>query len=313
MSFASDVKKELCLLEVNECCLKAELYGIIRYKANVIILNNCLGVKLVTTHSFVARRIITLFKRIYNVKCQIEIKKRQKLDYKDQYVITFNEEKQEFLKDLGILNNNYSFNEDFNRGIVVCDNCKGSILRGVFVCQGSINNPKSNSYHLEIVINNTEDIPFLVKFLNEVNITPKIIEREKGTVIYLKKAEQIGDFLKYIGAVTNLFRYEDMRIEKDYNNNFNRIMNCDIHNEQKAIEAANRQLEEIRFIVNQKGIKTLTPRLIDAIVLRNKYPDSSLSELSELSEEVIGKKISKSGISHCFRDIHELYVKLKGE
>ena len=47
-------------------------------------------------------------------------------------------------------------------------------------------------------------------------------------------------------------------------------------------------------------------------MLRTKYPESSLSDLSEVSEEEIGRKISKSGLNHCFKDIHELYEKLNG-
>ena len=65
MSFASEVKKELTNVEANDCCQKAELYGIIRYKANLVILRNHFGVQVVTTMSFVARRIMSLFKKIY--------------------------------------------------------------------------------------------------------------------------------------------------------------------------------------------------------------------------------------------------------
>ncbi len=312
MSFASEVKKELTNVEANDCCQKAELYGIIRYKANLVILRNHFGVQVVTTMSFVARRIMSLFKKIYNVKSNLVAIQRQNLDYKIKYVLTFNEEEQEFLKDLGILNSDNTINEEFNRKIIKCDQCKGSLLRGLFICQGSINDPKSSNYHLEITIENKEDIPYLYKYLEEVGIKPKTIKREKGYVIYLKKAEQIGDFLKFVGAVTSLFKFEDIRIEKDYTNNFNRIMNCDIHNEQRALESAMRQLEEIKFITEKKGIVNLTPRLVDAIMLRTKYPESSLSDLSEVSEEEIGRKISKSGLNHCFKDIHELYKKLNG-
>lgn len=313
MSFSSEVKKELTNVAVERCCEKAELYGIIRYKADLVILRNHFGVQISTTMSFVARRIIFLFKKIYKVKTELQAIKRQNLDYKIKYVLTFNEEEQEFLKDLGILNTDNTINEEFNRRIIKCNNCKGSLLRGLFICQGSINDPKSSNYHLELTIDNELDIPYLFKYLNEVGIFPKTIKREKGYVIYLKKAEQIGDFLKFVGAVTSLFKFEDIRIEKDYTNNFNRIMNCDIHNEEKALKSATKQIKEINYVIEKKGIINLTPRLVDAIVLRTRYPESSLSDLASVSEEEIGRKISKSGLSHCFRDIHELYEKLTGD
>ena len=50
---------------------------------------------------------------------------------------------------------------------------------------------------------------------------------------------------------------------------------------------------------------------MDAVMLRSKFPESSLSELSENSEEVTGKYISKSGLSHCFKDIEKLYNEVK--
>lgn len=313
MSFSSEVKKELANVESDLCCQKAELYGIIRYKADIVILRNHFGVQISTTMNFVARRIIFLFRKLYNIKTELQAKQRTKLDYKLKYIMTFNEEHTKFLVDLGILNSDNTIADDFNTKIIKCDRCKGSLIRGIFICQGSVNDPKKKDYHLEMTINNDTDIPYLEKYMNEVGIYPKTIVRSKGTILYLKKAEQIGDFLKLVGANTCLFKFEDSRIEKDYTNNYNRILNCELHNEQKALVSAMRQLEEIRFILERKSINTFTPRIIDAMVLRNQFPESSLSELSEMAEETVGKTITKSGLSHCYRDIHDIYLKLKGD
>lgn len=312
MSFSSEVKKELANVESEICCQKAELYGIIRYKADIVILRNHFGVQISTTMNFIARRIIFLFRKLYDVKTDLKAIQRTKLDYKIKYIMTFNEEHTKFLVDLGILNKDNTIAENFNRKIIKCDRCKGSLIRGIFICQGSINDPKKKDYHLELTINNNKDIPYLEKYMNEVGIYPKTIERTKGTILYLKKAEQIGDFLKLVGASTCLFRFEDSRIEKDYTNNYNRILNCELHNEQKALISAMKQLEEIQYILERKNINSLTPRIVDAMILRNKFPESSLSELSEVAPEIIGKSISKSGLSHCYRDIHEIYLELKG-
>ncbi len=45
---------------------------------------------------------------------------------------------------------------------------------------------------------------------------------------------------------------------------------------------------------------------MEAILLRTTYPESSLSELSEASYDLLGRTISKSGLNHCFRNINEL-------
>ena len=39
MSFASDIKKEISGISLDDCCLKAELYEIIRLKSSIMISN----------------------------------------------------------------------------------------------------------------------------------------------------------------------------------------------------------------------------------------------------------------------------------
>ena len=65
--------------------------------------------------------------------------------------------------------------------------------------------------------------------------------------------------------------------------------------------------EAIEFLEKHGIVQKLSSRLQDAINLRKEYPDSSLSELSELSSNVLGKEMSKSGISHCMREIMKVY------
>ena len=152
---------------------------------------------------------------------------------------------------------------------------------------------------------------FLLDLIKSVYITPHIIKRKKGYVIYLKKSEQIGDFLKFVGAINCLFEFEDNRIKKDYSNYLNRIINCDVANEQKALANAEKQLDNIDYIRKYYGFVNLTPRLLDACVLRSEFPEYSLQQLSDESEETVGRYISKSGLSHCYKDIEKLVEDLK--
>ena len=313
MSFASDVRKELTNIEANECCVKAELYGIIKYKATLKLSQAGLGFELITTNSVVAKRILQLFKKIYHSNVEIAAVKRTKLDYKTKYVLTMNENTLDILKDLKIMNDDYSLNEQINYDIIKSECCNNALVRGLFLVQGSVNNPETGNYHLEVILNNIEDVIYIKDILSNVNIFPKMVERKKGFVLYLKKSEQIGDFLNFIGAYNSLFQFEDKRIKKDYNNYVNRIINCDIANEQKAMNSAKTQLDNIRFLTENQGLVSLTQRLTDAILLRTTYPDYSLSELSSVSEELIGKYMSKSGLNHCFKDIALLCEEIKGK
>ena len=313
MSFSSEVKKELSKINSDDCCIKAELYGIIKYKSTLKLSQAGLGLEMITTSNVVARRIVQLFKKVYNSMIEIYAVKRTKLDYKTKYVININNDCFDILKDLKIMNDDYSLNEQINYDILKKECCKSALVRGLFLAQGSVNNPETDNYHLEVTLNNLEDVKYITEILSTVNIFPKMIERSKGYVLYLKKSEQIGDFLNFVGAVNSMFQFEDKRIKKDYNNYVNRIINCDIANEQKAMNTAKLQLENIKFLTENQGLVSLTQRLTDAVLLRTTYPDYSLSELSSVSEEVIGKFISKSGLSHCFKDIAILCEEIKGK
>ena len=313
MSFSSEVKKELANIEAEDCCKKAELYSIIRYKATLKLSQAGLGVELITTSNVVARRIVLLFMKIYDLSLEITAIKREKLDYKTKYVLTFYGDTIQLLQDLKILNKDYSINEQLNYSILKKDCCKGAMIRGFFLVQGSINNPDTGNYHLEITLANEYDIKYIQDILATVNIFPKYVVRKKGYVLYLKKSEQIGDFLNFIGAVNNLFAFEDLRIKKDYSNYVNRIINCDMANVQKAINSANNQIENIKYLTEHQGLVKLTQRLTDAILLRTTYPEYSLADLSDVSEETVGRYISKSGLSHCFKDIEILCKEIKGK
>ena len=56
----------------------------------------------------------------------------------------------------------------------------------------------------------------------------------------------------------------------------------------------------------------LPERICNAIALRTKFPDYSLSDLSYESFDTVGKYISKSGLSHCFTSIHQMCNEIKG-
>lgn len=311
MSFASDVKKEIAQVAVDECCFKAELYALIRLRSTISISLKNYKITFTTTSLNTSRRIVFLIKKLYGANVEILKKERVNLDQKPLYYLIIKEQGKEILTDLELLDENMFPTDELPKKLFVKECCQASFIRGAFLSKGSINDPTKNNYHLEITINNENDALFLISILAKLGIDAKKITRKKGEVIYIKKAEQIADLLRFIGAVNSLFNFEDLRIKKDLNNYVNRIINCDVANEQKALASANKQLENIEYLQKHHGFLNLTPRLMDAIVLRTTFPDDSLSELSEKSEDTVGRYISKSGLSHCFKDIDNLVIEYK--
>lgn len=311
MSFASEIKKEVSATTFSRKELYAELYAIILLNASFVISNNKLNLVFQTKQNFFARRISSLFTEVFNIKVDITLKTQSTLDKKPIYIIAISDDTQKILKEYKIINNDLLQIEKINEELLIETEEKISFLRGAFLSRGSVNNPETSNYHLEIVCDKLYIAKKLQDILLEVGIEASIIKRPKGHVLYLKRSEHIGDFLRYIGAVNNLFSFEDIRIKKDLNNYVNRMINCDVANEQKVLKTAEAQLKDIKYIKDTRGFLNLSQRLLDAIILRNTYPDDSLSSLSEKSEDTIGKYVSKSGLSHCYNDLRKMAIEIK--
>jgi DNA-binding protein WhiA len=311
MSFASEVKKELTSIKVDTCCLRAELHQMLRLRSSLVLNNNQFNINISTTSLAISRRIVSLIKNIYEINVGILKKERESLDKKSLYYLVIEDKAINILKDLDLIDDNYNMIDFISNQFLKKDCCKVSLVRAAFLMKGSINDPRKNNYHLELTLNNIEEVSQIQYILEEVGIISKTITREKGLVLYIKKAEHIGDFLGFIGATNSRFAFEDFRIKKDLSNYVNRIINCDVANEQKAMSSAKQQIADIEIIEKNMGFLNLSPRLMNAIILRTTYPEDSLAQLSEKSEEVVGKYISKSGLSHCFKDLNLMASKIK--
>lgn len=313
MSFSKEVKRELATIKIEECCLRAELHQMIRLRSSIGLNNKNFTITLSTTSLATSRRIVYLIKTIYDVNVGIVKKTRTSLDKKYTYLLVIEEEGLKILKDLYLIDDDYHLINKLAGEFLENECCKLAVLRASFLIKGSVSDPRTTNYHLELVLNDNDEAEGLQQILNNVGITAKITKRKRGFVLYIKQAEAIGDFLGYIGAVNSRFQFEDIRIKKDLSNYVNRIINCDVANEQKVLRTARKQIEDIEIIEKKAGFLNLSHRLINAIILRTTHPEDSLSQLSEKSETEVGRYISKSGLSHCFKDISELAEELKNK
>ena len=184
-------------------------------------------------------------------------------------------------------------------------------LRGVFFSSGSINDPKTSRYHMELLISNPDEAVFIQKLLNIFELNAKILNREKGYMIYIKEAEKISDYIKILGANKAVMYYENVRVYRDQKNKTNRLNNCEQANMDRIFETANIQLEQIKVIEESGGETLLDDKTKEALDYRKKYPEASLKELAEIITLETGKSITKSGLNHRMRKIKELATRLK--
>jgi hypothetical protein len=306
MSFASETKKELTLLQLEPCCQKAECSAFIQINGSVLIHNQQLSLEVNTENAAIARRFYTLIKNNYHINADLLVRKKMRLKKNNVYIVRFTRNVRLILEDLGLLDASVGINNNMPRKFnKKC--CKRSYLRGAFLAGGSLNHPESGSYHLEIFTKDSDQAAVICKLMNTFKLNAKMIERKKGYVVYLKEGEKIVSFLSIIGAHQALLKYEDIRIVKDMRNSVNRLVNCETANLNKTIEAAMRQVENIRFIDEKLGISKLPERLRQVAELRMRYPEANLTELGEL----LPGKVSKSGVNHRLRKLDEMAKKLK--
>lgn len=100
--------------------------------------------------------------------------------------------------------------------------------------------------------------------------------------------------------------YEDVRINRDYNNNDNRLQICTDANMFRTVQSAQKQIEDIKLIDQMVGLKNIGNDKLKLLAeLRLEHEGASMVELSELLSVKLEKTISKSSVNHMFRAIKE--------
>ncbi|WP_442596164.1 DNA-binding protein WhiA [Neobacillus sp. D3-1R] len=308
MSFASETKKELTTLDIKDCCGISELSALIRMNGSLSFSNRKLIVDIQTENAAIARRIYTLIKKNFQVPVELLVRKKMRLKKNNVYIVRLKEQAKEILEDLKILGESFTFVHDISQDLVKKKCCRRSYLRGAFLAGGSVNNPETSSYHLEVFSLYKEHNDSLCELMNTFDLNSKTLERKKGFITYLKEAEKITEFLNIIGAHNALMHFEDIRIVRDMRNSVNRLVNCETANLNKTIGASIRQVENIRYIEKNVGLHILPDKLREIAELRVQYQDVTLKELGEMMS---GGAISKSGINHRLRKIDEIAEKLR--
>lgn len=308
MSFASRTKKELTQIEDEDCCTRAEVAAFIRMNGALSFLNKNLSFDVQTENAAIARRLYSNLKKLYPYKIELLVRKKMRLKKNNVYICRIREGAKPILKDLLILTGNFEFKNEISPDLIKKKCCQRSYLRGAFLAGGSVNNPKTSSYHLEIFSIYKEHSEALVDLMNKFELNAKSIERKNGYITYLKEAEKISDFLGLVGAHVALMKFEDIRILRDMRNSVNRLVNCETANMNKTIGAAQRQVGNIEYIKNTIGLDQLPDRLQEIAQLRVDNQDVTLKELGEL---VSGATVSKSGVNHRLRKIEEIADNLR--
>lgn len=302
MSFTISIKEEISSSPRLRTEMIAELSAYIRNNGKI----TSQEIILTTENHFIVERVMEECQELFGILPEEETIENLNFSKKELYQITIKDHLEEIEKELGIVDEKGIYYDVVPKYIVDAEEEIKAYLKGSFLASGSINDPKTSRYHMEILISEPEEAVYVQKLLNGFDLNAKILSREKGYMIYMKEAEKISDFLKLLGATNAVLYYENVRIYRDQKNMTNRLNNCEQANMDKIFETANEQLKQIELIEKNDGIVLLDEKTKTALEYRKKYPEVSLKELAEIISLETGHPLTKSGLNHRMRKIKEL-------
>lgn len=313
MSFSANVKEELSRqIPTARHCRIAELAAAISLSGKVVETGGSKSIEIHTENVAVAKKIFTLLKKTFNINTDISTRRTEYPRKSNIYMLSVEEEDKvdEVLQSLKVV--------DEEGRDILCGNmvdglliqktcCKRAFIRGAFLAAGSISDPEK-SYHFEIACDTSSQAETLRNLINSFELDSKIIMRKNNYVVYIKESAQIVEILNVMEAHVALMELENIRILKDMRNSVNRKVNCETANLNKVVNAAVKQVEDIRLIESKMGLDKLSDSLAEIARLRLENPDVPLKELGAMLEPPVGK----SGVNHRLRKIGEIADGLRG-
>ena len=307
MSFSGMVKEELSRhIGSGRHCRIAELAGIFTFCGSLVSEPDGKKIlRLQTENEALSRKGFTLLQKTFNIETDVSNSPRGYFRKGNLYCILLtNEDVVREILDSAKLEPSGINGEMLavsNSLVYQRDCCKRAFIRGAFLSAGSMSDPQKG-YHFEIVCPDEGTGQQLQTIIRSFHIDAKIVLRKKSYVVYVKEGAQIVDMLAIMEANVALMDLENIRILKEMRNSVNRKVNCETANINKTVNAAVKQIEDIRLLEEKVGLESLSEGLEEIARLRLQYPEATLKELGMM----LNPQVGKSGVNHRLRKLSTL-------
>ncbi len=251
----------------------------------------------------VARKSFSHLKELFSVSPQLRVERAPRLHGHNCYSLYVGEEEKaiQVLNELGIL-------DDFMRPVlgiqprIVRRQCCGiAYLRGCFLGGGYVSRPDGPA-HLEIAVQHAEMAEDLCALMARYSLQVQVARRKRHFVVYSKSRSDQAGLLALVGAYNAVLRLEGDGVLREIREQVNRRVNSETANLERAVDAAQRQLRDIRTIEESLGLNRLPVSLLQVAELRRRYPEATLAELGGY----LDPPLSKSAVYHRFIRIHRM-------
>ena len=313
MTFSRQTKNEIykSIYHLKNCCVDVFLYAVFKTLGSLTFTNKGLALAVSTENNDILNLACKLVKQQYGKTSKIQSENTNSFSGNVIFNAKFDLDIVEKLKlihydEQGLLQIENKTNDFFD------DNecCRKVFLKTLFLCCGSITVPvmsedfteskKGQRYHMEFVFGDQVFARSVLDLLNWLGFDFKLTNRKSHVVLYLKKPENIADFLVYLNAMKSKLEIENVMIERNLRNVANRQSNCINANIDKALIASNKQIEAINVLREAGKLGLLSSQLQAVARLRQENPEATLEELAQKTG------ISKSGMRHRLDRLVEL-------
>ncbi|MDE7263333.1 MAG: DNA-binding protein WhiA [Anaeroplasmataceae bacterium] len=306
MSFSFDVKEDILKLNMDSSLHLVELEAWLRLVGEIHL--NPLRLVFSSSNLHIIRYYVSILKSLYsNTSFEIVSKAQQKLQRKTIYSCIIEANAETIIEDLHLLEP-VSLRKD-----EILEEPKLSIayLRGAFLAKGSVNDPKTSNYHLEISMDKEVEALFIQRMMNTYHLNARIAKRRNHLLVYIKEKDRIVEFLRRIGANVIMNEFENAIIKREISANVNRTMNTDVANQQKTNRSSVEQMKYILYLEYNYPLERLDQKLLLVMKVRKENEEASLNELVDIINLQYNEQITKSGLNHRFRKIKEIALDFK--
>ena len=303
MSFTTTVKEELLTLESSD---KSELSAMIKMSGSLGLANQGLNLSITSESAKIARHIYEMLEVFYGLQPEIKYHQKTNLKKNRVYTVFIDERVEEILSDLQLADSFFGIETGIEKRILQQDDAGRGYLKGAFLATGTIRDPESGKYQLEIFSVYQDHAEDLADLMRKFMLDAKVIEHKNGAVTYLQKAEDIMDFLIVVGAMSAKEAFEEVKIMRETRNDINRANNAETANIARTVTASMKTINNIIKIMDTVGLDTLSSDLQQVAQIRIAHPDFSIQQIAD-SLEI---PITKSGVNHRLRKINKIAEEL---
>lgn len=126
-----------------------------------------------------------------------------------------------------------------------------------------------------------------LRYIKKISLVEKVLKSnnieytENNNTYILTKGDSIAEFLRVLNLTNFLLRFEEKRIQKEYMNNTNRIINFEIANMEKVMKTASKQIAIFEKIKKEGKEDILTKKQKEFLEVRIENPELSIGDIAK--------------------------------